>query len=402
MQQRKDGQADAGGDEGVAGHGPGEAGGLDPRHDEEGVHKGRHVEHDGVEGHDGHALQRADGGEYHGWVDEPEAHLGRLDGAALGEVDYESIAEPAGEEHLRHECPDDEANKQDVTTDKTHQYQAKQYVTMAIGTTVYLNVLTNRTMVSSGLGWWMPGTGATLTKGSSLVRRTSGGGDAGAAAAFFSRPGPEEPFSVDDDAAIKSRGYSVSGKKASSATRMVAKRMAHDHCVQAWPARPPGVDGEHPQADLGPALVLVEEVADDGQADVSGGADAEALEEAGGHVGGQGRGEGGADGRCQGHDGAEEDDGPAADGVGWRGEDERAEGQAQGRDGDGPVDLLQRGRVLVLQRREGGHRHGRDSHDDGENRVLLRAGPVQGIQRIIGHRLREQLEAILCHLHELR
>lgn len=172
VQQRKDGQADADGDEGVAGHGPGEAGGLDPRHDEEGIHKGRHVEHDGVKGHDGHALQRvgvdgvgadcgvahldpgsdcvgvgkvsvsmwdgrtpgrfysfqkegsvkgihtqckrhlshhpvvllvdagsphhqADGGEDHGGVDEPEAHLGRLDCAALGEVDDQSIAKPA-------------------------------------------------------------------------------------------------------------------------------------------------------------------------------------------------------------------------------------------------------------------------------------------------------------------
>lgn len=120
------------------------------------------------------------------------------------------------------------------------------------------------------------------------------------------------------------------------------------------------VDGEHPQADLGPALVLVEEVADDGQADVGGGADAQALEEARRHVAGQRRGEGGADGRGQRHRGAEDDDGPPPDAVGRRGKDERAEGQPQRRDGHRPVDLLQGGRVLFLQRGEGRHRHRRD------------------------------------------
>lgn len=55
----------------------------------------------------------ADGREDRGRIDEPESHLGGLDGAGFArELDDEPIAQPAGAEDLGDESADDEAEEE--------------------------------------------------------------------------------------------------------------------------------------------------------------------------------------------------------------------------------------------------------------------------------------------------
>lgn len=57
MQKTQCRNAEENGDDGVPGHGPREADGVEPGEDEEWVDEGGEVEHDGVEDDDGHALE---------------------------------------------------------------------------------------------------------------------------------------------------------------------------------------------------------------------------------------------------------------------------------------------------------------------------------------------------------
>lgn len=120
------------------------------------------------------------------------------------------------------------------------------------------------------------------------------------------------------------------------------------------------VDRQGPKANLLAALVLKEDVVDDGEAHGRDGSEAEALEEASGDISTVGRGGGGANGGGEGHDGAENEDDAPADGISQRGPDERAECEAEGRDCDGPVGLSQGDAVVSHQVGKGGHRCSRD------------------------------------------
>ena len=111
--------------------------------------------------------------------------------------------------------------------------QPKQYVMTAMGTTKYLKVLTKRKMVDVMFGCFMPGRGLTLMNGKAFVLGTASSEIEGAA--IFSLECVESAVVRLDS--IKSLGYSVSGRKKNSSTRMTAKRMAVSHWIQTKPAR---------------------------------------------------------------------------------------------------------------------------------------------------------------------